>query len=319
MKLHIIFLFLILSLEGFAADIFSLENFSVRINGGVLQSTSNEIVYRNSASPIELSELIWENNINLAGIGATLEPSEYLRFNMDLYFNINEGSGTLDDYDWMDFNIDDWTHWSHHSTRTTVILWDFNTELLALPLGDTTVFLTAGYKYDYLESTAYDGSFVYSSAYDEDGGGVDVGGDSSSGFRDIIRNNVDLGDGITYKQYYSSPYVGLGAIWDKRYYSINGRVIYSSMVDAIGEDMHHLRNLYNEFSTQGTLLGATLKATYKITSDFFLNASYEYEMYDLERANLTQTYTDTGVSSSGSGGGMKHSSSVFTVGIEYKY
>ncbi len=290
------------------------EVFTFRFKGGNYQNTSNEIIYRNSVSNEKLSELIWENNSNLIGFGTTIDNGSIFLFNFDIYFAFDDGKGTMVDYDWLDFAIDDWTHRSIHNTKTDIFLGDLNTELTAFEFSEGNITILFGYKYDFISSSTFGGSYTYSSAYDT----VDVGDSSASGFRDVNGTIGDNVQGVTYSQYFSVPYIGIGAKYDNSPYIIGSRLMYSNQVRVEAEDIHHLRYLVSSFSTEGSLLALELYLAYEFSNNLFLKGTFEYDKYDLDRAYIIQTFGGASPSFAGYGAGMEEEVMLFTLGIEYQ-
>ncbi len=298
----------------FSLNLFSSEDFTFRFKGVNYQSTSNEIVYRNSTSNKKLSELIWENNSNLIGFGASINNKFIFTFNFDLYFSFDDGIGTMVDYDWLDFNTTDWTHKSKHNTKSNVFLGDLNMELKTFNFGKTKITFILGYKYDFLKSSAYGGTFTYSSPY----GVTSGGGSSTNGFRNIEGSLADNVKGVSYSQYFSVPYIGIDKKFGDDSYMIETKLIYTNQVRAEGEDIHHLRDLVSTFYSEGSLLSLELLLSCKLSNNIFLKGTFKYDKYNLNRAYLTQTFNEEDLTFAGYGAGMEEESKLFALGLEYE-
>lgn len=281
--------------------------YALEIETSMLNGEANELVYNNDGS--KLSELIWGlDDVKLVGIGGKYTFSDNLKFKANLYMNYQEGSSSIDDYDWLYTGME-WTHWSNSPTKINDVLkYDFNFIFNFIPLEFGSVFFTVGYKEDTYNWDAYGGTYIYS---DTDNGG----------FRDQIGtfSNTLL---LSYKQNFKTPYIGLGVAWEEDFFSFNALLKYSNMVEAIDEDMHHARDLYFEdFFEEGEFIGLKINGSFGLGSNIYLGAFFEFEKYLLNKGWTRTTNTNTGaVSVSGDGSaGIENESSTIGISLQYLY
>lgn len=301
-KVYQIILFISLTINLYAKGF----SWDFRVDTGLLNGEANELVYRTDGS--KLSELIWGlEDVRLAGIGTSLNTAYNIKINFDFYMNYNEGKSTIEDYDWADTSISDWTHWSKSDTDITeVYKYDLNVELFSFHIKSVKYYFLAGYKEDIYTWKAYGGTYIYS---------------SKGNFRDDINNFSDelL---LSYRQDFRAPYIGLGSNYGSKRFDLEGEVLYGNNVDASDEDIHHARNLYFEdFFEDGEYFGISLKGKYNFTKSLSLIVSYDYEKYLLNKGWTKVTNLNTGYTSSYNynSAGIENESSMYTVGLEYRY
>lgn len=301
MKKHLICLFILINIA-----IFSKGESIWRFEHAFLFGSADEIVYKSGGE--KLSELTWGlEDVRLIGIGHTYKFNEYFKINGDLFINYNQPMTEMDDYDWLQ-DRPEWTHWSNSPTEIErVIKFDMNLEFKLFTNNNFEIFLLGGYKYDMFSWVARGGEYIYS----KDGG---------------FRNNEGIlpsnQDGISYNQYFYLPYLGLGANYSYNNFIINGKFLYSSMVEAQDEDTHHFRDLYFEgFFNNGEMLQIDLGMKYQFNSNFSLLASYEYTKYFLNKGYTV--ITDLGSGQQGFTGdgsvGLANYHNMLSFGIEYMF
>jgi plasminogen activator len=281
--------------------------YALEVEISILNGEANELVYNNDGS--KLSELIWGlDDVKLIGIGGKYFFSENFKFNANLYLNYQEGTSTIDDYDWFYTGMD-WTHWSNSPTKINDVLkYNFNFVFNIMPLKFGNVFLTLGYKEDNYKWDAYGGKYIYS---DTDNGGFR---DQTGTFPDSLL--------LSYKQNFKTPYIGIGLSFEEDYFYFDLIFTYSNMVEAMDEDMHHARNLYFEdYFEEGKFIGLKVKGSYSLSSNIDLGAFFEFEKYLLNKGWTRTTDTSTGeVSVSGLGSaGIANESSTIGISINYLY
>ena len=72
-----------------------------RLGVGWLSGESTETVY-DTETGRKLSELVWDlDSVFMLNAGASIEPTPWLRLNADVWFRMNDGSGSMDDYDYV--------------------------------------------------------------------------------------------------------------------------------------------------------------------------------------------------------------------------
>lgn len=281
--------------------IFSNGTTNVEFKYGTLSGTANEIVYWSSTSDKEISELVWNlDNITLAGVELGYTIDERAKISADFYMNSNTGKSDMTDYDWMNYNSNNWTHWSNSSTNIDVYKFDFNLLYSTQILENLNFFITAGYKLDIYKWVAIGGSYTYPSG--------------SGTFQDIPV--------ISYNQFFNVPYIGLGTVLNMSNFSFTGKLIYSGTVIAKDEDTHHLRNLYfEEYFEGGKMLGIILRGEYNFTDNFSVLSSIDYSKYYLNKGYIVETNLTNGSTTTYDKGsaGIENTTKQITLGFNYKF
>ncbi len=280
--------------------------FSVGVGAGYLTGESTELVYWPSAGNHKASELTWQiDSLYMVNVSAGLDIVEDWFVNVDGWFRLADGEGTMDDYDWVTVG-GPWTDWSHHEdtdvTKASII--DISGGWRFMNNDDFSVSAIFGYKRENYNWEAYGGSYVY----------------SSGGFRNLRGNFPEGEPGIGYDQTLWAVYLGLGFTLDFcEYFSFDGRVIYAPFVQADAEDHHYQRNLvtYDEFE-DGDMYSVSLTASYHVTKNLDVDLGYSYTSYDemqgdsdWESGGLIQSYPD--------GAGTSSFSSLLSLQVKYSF
>jgi omptin len=179
-----------------AADDMKLQSIdgTVTFSGsfGLTAIKAHELVYGGGGRRV--SRLTWESETVSTINGAVeidLPQQWYLRADTSFGF---AGDGFMADYDWMNPG-QPWTHRSQHpDTRLThYIAARIEVGRDILSYDGTDLGVGAGFKYTDVRWTAWGGSFIY----------------SSSGFRDSRGDFADDEKGISYRQSWPVPYLGI--------------------------------------------------------------------------------------------------------------
>lgn len=260
------------------------ETFSVAVGIGVMKGQADELVYNGDGS--KLSHLIWTfDNVRMLKVEASARLSSWLRLGVIGQYALS-GNSTMDDYDWLAPYVQyafqpNWTDWSHHedteltdSTRLDIyaaapLYEEANLQFSAL----------AGFRRDHFKWQARGGSYVY----------------SNYGFRDAT-GTFPAGElGISYEQWWSTPYIGaeIRAQYDK--VTVRGKFIGSWWVDSEDVDLHHMRDLmFEERFDQGSMMSAELEASFRVTDRFSILGSYEYVNHDEVKGPTAVSDENTG-------------------------
>jgi len=266
---------------------------------GFVNGRSRELVY-NPDTGHKNSELDWRlDQVAMMGVGASIKPLSWLRFNGNFWFKLNDGNGSMDDYDWRLTGWDDWTDWSHSSSPVTEgAMYDINMELTFLHFNEASVYGILGYKHDHWKWKAQGGTFVYSTYF----------------VRDTIGSFPDETLG-TYEQTFDVPYIGLGFHANLDPVSLTGRFIFSSMVKAKDEDHHLLRDLIVKSSLDdGRMYGLDFACTYNFTPHIAATAAFQYTKYDELKGNKDWNFFSEGDQFS-YGGGLDNESTLFSLSL----
>lgn len=284
----------------------------LHVSMGLLNGRSGEYVYL-ALPGYKISQLDWDvSNVRMMGIGGSLRVNDRLRFNADHWRSVDEGDGTMDDYDWLYVGLD-WSHWSRSEDTRVLDLsnTDVNAEvtLFEFPQNDTAISALLGYKQEGIEWQAVGGYGIYS-----------VGG-----YRDtsVVFPNVPV---ITYEQRFDSPYIGLGLR------STGGRadlpivlsagIRYSPWVQGNAVDIHHLRALkFEDEGDGGKWMAYDVKIDFHVAQNLAVNLAYSSQTYDEIKGSTTVTDLATGAVFlyPGDAAGMDHSSSMISLGLSYAF
>jgi omptin len=204
---------------------------------GVTGVRAKEFVYQGKA---KLSQLNWKSDYisTLTGtVNVELPKEFYLSATASVGF---DGNGHMADFDWLQPGKP-WSDRSlHPDTRLDhYFVGGVEVGRMLISRNGTDIGLGAGFKYTDIQWTAWGGSYVY----------------SVNGFRDS-RGNFDPDQkGISYRQSWPVPYLGLNLSHHEGAWTFSGAVQGGLAVDADDIDDHWVRNLrfYDYFNTTPTL------------------------------------------------------------------
>ncbi len=101
-----------------------------------------------------------------------------------------------------------------------------------------------------------------------------------------------------------------------------GRIIVSPLVSAGDEDTHHLRNLRFEGDYDySSMFGIDIGLGYNFTPNLALTAAFKYQNYEEADGDTVITDLATGAQQqvTGDAAGVDHSSSMVSVGLQYRF
>ena len=276
---------------------------SGRMSLGLIDGQSKEKVYVPELNH-KLSQLNWDiSGVYMLGLGGSVAPLSWLKFNADVWFRLNDGDGSMSDYDWF-FLGEPYTHYSRHDNLdvTRGIKVDVNTEMTFYRYLESRFFGILGFKYDTWKWRAIGGEFNY------------------FGFTGTI-DDVPV---ITYEQDFYAPYFGIGfaSSLSQTPITFSGRVIGSPYVWGEAKDQHHLRNLvFEDDFDSGTMFGLDLAGAYNFTDNFSLMLSYQYQKYNEMKGDTTITDLETGqvFKITGDVAGMDNYTNMVSLTAEYSF
>ncbi len=274
-----------------------------QLSFGLLNGQAKEHVYDyDTGSRRQLSRLDWDlKDIVMGGINFSVRPMNMVKgidLNKNLTFNtangvtlnfgywnaLTEGSGEMDDYDWLDYGSSDWTHYSLSDVDVTEgyvldvnVAWDF---IQWKDLATGRVF--AGYKQNGWTWEDH-GKYLLYPEY----GYVP---------QDLYGEKM-----INYEQEFRMPYVGAGADFMLGDFTISGRLTYSPSVEATDWDEHVARSIeFKETFEDGEMLGFGLDVRYDFTKGrlkgVFLSAAVDVQTIDLIVGDMEAYDASTGES-----------------------
>ncbi|CAG37431.1 omptin family outer membrane protease [Desulfotalea psychrophila] len=278
---------------------------SGRLGFGRIWGESRELVYEKNR---KVSELIWPlDNVYMLNAGVSVQPSSWLKLNADIWFAVSNGGGKMDDYDWTAQGMD-WTHWSHDEDTPLDrgIMFDINAEIPFYHINRTTFSAFLGLKQDNWKWNSYGGSYIY----------------SHNAFRDSTGTFPDDELGISYEQWWTVPYIGLGFASSLSNWDFSGRLIASPFVQGRDEDMHHLRNLFFEEDFDNSFMWSIdLAANYKIDPQWGIIGAFKYQYYQEALGTTTMTNMVTGeqVFFGGDAAGGDNRALLLTLSLDYQF
>lgn len=299
---------------GIREEAFDDPNYDFKIDteltAGRLSGTSHEFVYAPNLGGHKNSELIWSmDDVVIIGGKVAIRPSHWWSVEMGGYIN-GTHEATIDDYDWLDLNTSDWTHWSHHEDTSLerALGVDLSTKLALWRTDFFDLQGIAGYRWDKFDWSAYGGRYVYSSA---------------TGFRDdtgIFKPGEIVG---SYKQEYSAPYIGLGGELRLGDFTLNGNVTASWWASMHSVDDHWLRHL--EFQSTydgGNMLHYEVEGRYQFTDNMALKAGWQHQAYDEMKGSVRASIAPGGPGVdywAGDSSGADNSSDIISAGLVYTF
>jgi outer membrane protease len=243
--------------------------FSKYIETNLITSSGFANEYVNYDRGETLSKLVWKyDNINLINFNFNYNISKLNRLGLFIKYSkdIESGTNTMSDSDWLDENSDKISKYSYHN----------NTNLNNLEKIDIGIlkyikdyfFVQIGYKSYLYDWTAFGGEYSYKTS-------------------DNITNNTKV---ISYKQNIKMPYILIGInIKNKNFmYKFEGG--YSNKVSINTHDTHHLKNRsYYDYFKDGKNSFILFKISYKYNEklEYFISYSYE-KFYKTDGYSITK-------------------------------
>lgn len=252
---------------------------------GILNGEANEHVYDYETvdgSRRQLSRLDWDlKGVAMGGGSGSARLLDKLTVNGGLWLALTEGSGEMDDYDWLDTGSTDWTHYSLSDvTVTEGYILDLNVAWDLVSTRDLTARAMAGYKQN---------GWTW-----EDSGKYLLYPEYGYVPQDLYGENM-----INYEEEFRMPYLGASADWTLGHFTVSGHLVYSPIVSATDWDDHVARSLHfkEEFSG-GDMMGLGLEARYAFAlgglNGLFLAAGLDYQKVDLMIGDMEMVDDSTG-------------------------
>lgn len=227
---------------------------------GITAIKANELVWEGKT---KVSQLIWKSqgiSTFSGSIDAELDRAFYVKATGAIGFG---GNGHMADYDW--FNPDGpWTHRSlHPDTRLDhyyALSLEAGREILSMD--GTELAIGGGFKYTDVKWTAYGGSFVY----------------SDTGFRADRGDFPDGEKGISYRQEWPVPYIGVNVSHTQGAWTIGGALQGGMAINGTGTDDHWMRDLrfIDHFdTTPAVMTSATAEYEFRPDTAFYVSGSFD--------------------------------------------
>ena len=283
--------------------------FAVEFSLGVANGEATEHVYDyDTGSRRQLSRLDWDlKNVGLGGGRGSVRLMDRLTLNGGIWLALTEGSGEMDDTDWLDYGSSDWTHYSLSDVDVTEgYVLDANATWDLYRLDAATLKVLAGYKQN---GWSWEDSGVYL-LYPEYG---------------YVPQDLDGDNMINYEQEFRMPYVGASAELALGSFTVSGYAIYSPIVAAEDWDHHVERTLkFHETFEDGEMLGFGGEVRYDFAmgsfKGLFLTAAVDFQAVDLIVGDMELEDYSTGETDSASDiAGIENEFMVISLGGGFRF
>ena len=273
--------------------------------GGVMSARSREYVYDSGR---KLSQLNWRDQ-TAYGIQGDLAVRfvPWLTARANVFVPLDANS-SMKDFDWIVPNAPGWSHYSISPDTRLVRGYRLDANLQADLLQGTygTFGPVIGVQRQQWTWRAYGGNFVYS---------VDGFRDAAGAFPNTV--------GISYKQEYTAPYLGLAGSLLLGPVKVTARGYGSPYVFSRDKDIHHMRDLdFRGNFARTQMAGADLRVEMPVSESLavFGTASYdryflakgETKIYDLTDPNGGYYRTEKGSA------GMDRTNGIVSLGLQYR-
>jgi plasminogen activator len=236
---------------------------------GILNGEAREYVY-DSGNGRTVSRLDWDfENVPMLTAGAAWQASDWFRFQLRGSTNLATHS-KMADYDWNigvcppDGMGGDFCESYHSGTRlVSAYMLDASVRFHELTLAGFAIAPVAGFKWDYYSWRAYNGVANYAPDF----------------------NN---GLGISYEQWWSTPYLGLEVSRTFGKLDLKARGIFSDWGEGHDRDHHHNRSiLFKETFDNVRVYGADVGARYALTERVGVTLDYSFTSWQLTKGPAT--------------------------------
>ncbi len=249
------------------ATLFRGETISIEPLVGYLRGTSGEYVYNVPGSGSKLSQLDWSIQALAVGGRVAVRPFDDLTLRGRIWATV-ASDGSMTDYDWLGGyrGHDSWTHRSKSPDTDLGRAWqgDVSAAYKLYDSDDLALTGIAGFRHYSVKYNARGGSYIYSTA----------------AFRDSV-GMLPAGQlGIAYQQWFDTPYVGVGAVYNTADWTVSTEIIGSPFVMSRDKDYHALRTtLFREDFDMSGMLGASAGLEYRLSPVFSIAGRVEYQKY----------------------------------------
>ena len=288
-----------------------VANASSYISIGRTSVKANELVYGQPSTyprvDYKLSHLIWSaKNVSMLTAGTDIPFENGIVLNIEGKFSQSGGDGVMDDYDWQDTSSSDWSDWSHHddSDITDAKSLDINVDFITLGNYKTKFALFAGYKYETWSWESRGGSYIYSTKYTTDR--VSTGTFTSG--QPVI----------TYKQDFSTPYLGFKISTQSNAWTYKLQYQFSNSVSVSTVDNHILRPLVitNNYA-KGRMRAYKIDVGYQLTNN--LNVFFRYDEQDYDEVKGGSSYSGSSTGSCVNCAGTDNLNKTLSIGAALVY
>ena len=255
----------------------SNDTLALSLQGGIgmAQGQAREVVY--SADELggeyKLSELFWDiEEVVMAGGSLSVQIGPRNRVSAGYWTAVTEGSGQMDDFDWLYGPETPWSDWSLSDVDVRdTYAFDLNLAAELFRQNNLTFSGVVGYRQDQWSWDDHGLGYIY----------------SENGFRDSVGLS-DGSTGITYEQLFSIPYLGVIIGLNGPRLSAEVYFHYSPLVEAEDHDYHVFRD--TKFDTEasgGDYYGTGIRVGYRFNPQWSSTVSADWQIIPEMRADTT--------------------------------
>jgi omptin len=226
---------------------------------GIAAIEANELVYENNK---KVSQLIWQSTAVSVFTGDLTVDLDQVFLRASASIGIG-GDGFMRDYDW----LVDGKPWSHRSTHPDTRLNHYFVGSIeagrpVATFDATTVSITGGIKYTDVKWTGWGGSYVY----------------SDTGFREDRGHFDKDSKGISYRQQWPVPFLGLDLAHREGPWTLGGALQGGVAVNGQGTDDHWMRDLRfidHVDATPAMMVSTSAEYEFRPNTAVFLSAGFD--------------------------------------------
>jgi len=286
-------------------DIYTSEKLSAGVGLGILRGQTKERVYDPDEGGHKNSQLDWKYS-NAPIIKGSVEWNVLPRLSVGAagWTTITSSNGDMKDYDWFDDSQEQWTDYSSHGRTRLEYANEFDLNVKGWILNEPTYRfgVMVGYQETRYSFTAKGGSYSYEN-------GTYVG-----------NFPADL-TGISYKQRFKTPYIGL--VGDYRYqnFEFGGAFKYSGWVRASGEDEHHDRHTtFTDKIRNQSYYSLAGRVAYHFADNAKVYVEGVWSRAANKKGSTTvHDYSDGSSETIPNGAGIESRSFMTTIGLQYAF
>lgn len=234
---------------------------------GLMSGMAKEYVF-DASTGAKISRLDWKfSNIAIFTAGVKWRPVSWLMMGVRASTSLTGGS-LMNDFDFNDPSCPpvpggSLCHSNHPATQQTqVFMGDIHVGAPVAVAPDVELTPLVGYKYDTYKWAAYHGTANY------------VAPPDLSGL------------GISYRQNWRAPYIGLALNGRHGAFGYEARLTYSPFASGFDRDHHHIRSLiFTDRYRRSSMIAAHLGLSYAVTPMLAATLGYDYQRWSLAKGS----------------------------------
>jgi plasminogen activator len=264
-------------------QLFQVGDLELSVGMGLLSGKAEEKAYDTDDGK-KISQLDWDiKQATTLHFGLAYHPLDWLSLNLGGWTRVAGGSSHMKDYDWLDDEQDDWSHYSTHPDTRLTKAWqaEVSATAWAIKRDNLALGVMAGYQRNQLGWESNGGRYTYSSEGD---------------YRDRQGRFLDDVKVISYRQTYDTPYVGLVGVYTWQNWTLDSRFKYSQWVKGKSFDNHYLRDLSfsGDYGNSGRMQSLALGLTWRVDPQMSLRAGVDYQVYAEAKGSVLARHVPSG-------------------------